>query len=55
MNKTDRARIAISLDHIAMLLDTENYQKIQPYLSAIREICARNIESEERITDENSN
>ncbi len=48
MDKTDVLRIGLSLNHIAMVLDTENYQKIQPYLSTIREICARNIEKDEK-------
>ena len=48
MNKTDGLRIGLSLNHIAMVLDTESYQKVQPYLNAIEEICLRNIEKDEK-------
>lgn len=51
MTKSEGLRIGLALNHIAMILDTASYEKVQPYLNTIEQICLKNIEEEEKDGD----
>ena len=48
MSRADTLKIGLAIHHIAMILDTESYMKVQPHLKTIEETCLKYVEDDEK-------